>query len=90
MKGRANRVSNCDAANMEKALGAAERQLAAIREIERRDGLDSLPDELVDTALTRIFHPDASLAEIGQLLDPPLGKAAVGARFKRIARHAGR
>ncbi|MDR1292616.1 MAG: DNA-binding protein WhiA [Clostridiales Family XIII bacterium] len=89
MKGRANRVSNCDAANMEKALGAAERQLAAIREIELRDGLDSLPDELVDTALTRIFHPDASLAEIGQLLNPQIGKAAVSARFKRIAAHAG-
>jgi DNA-binding protein WhiA len=88
MKGRANRVSNCDAANMEKALGAAERQLAIIREIEIRDGLDSLPGELVDTALTRIFHPDASLAEIGQLLSPPIGKAAVSARFKRIAAYA--
>jgi DNA-binding protein WhiA len=88
MKARANRVNNCDAANMEKALGAAERQLAIIRQIEMRDGLDSLPDELVDTALTRIFHPDASLAEIGQLLRPPLGKAAVSARFKRIAAYA--
>jgi DNA-binding protein WhiA len=90
MKGRANRLNNCDAANMDKALGAAERQLAAIRSIEARDGLDSLPDELVDTALTRIFHPDASLAEIGRLLIPPIGKAAVGARFKRIAEHAER
>ncbi|MDR1043015.1 MAG: DNA-binding protein WhiA [Clostridiales Family XIII bacterium] len=88
MKSRANRANNCDAANMEKALGAAERQLAAIRKIELRDGLDSLPDELVDTALTRIFHPDASLAEIGQLLSPPIGKAAVSARFMRIAAYA--
>jgi DNA-binding protein WhiA len=89
MRGRANRLNNCDAANMEKALGAAERQLAIIREIELMDGLDSLPDELVDTALTRIFHPDASLAEIGQLLNPRIGKAAVSARFKRIADYAG-
>jgi DNA-binding protein WhiA len=85
---RANRVNNCDVANMERALGAAERQLAAIREIERRDGLDSLPDELIDTALTRIFHPEASLAEIGALLDPPIGKAAAAARFKQIAEYA--
>jgi DNA-binding protein WhiA len=86
MKARANRVNNCDTANMEKALGAAANQLEVIRTIERRDGLDSLPDALIDTALTRIFHPDASLAEIGQLLDPPLGRAAVSARFKRIER----
>jgi DNA-binding protein WhiA len=88
MKGRANRMNNCDAANMEKALGAAERQLMAIRKVEDRDGLDALPDELIDTALTRIFHPDASLAEIGQLLKPPVGKAAVSARFVRIAKYA--
>ncbi|MDR1495527.1 MAG: DNA-binding protein WhiA [Clostridiales Family XIII bacterium] len=88
MKGRANRLNNCDAANMEKALGASERQLAAIRAIEAADGLDALPGELIDTALTRIFHPEASLAEIGQLLNPPIGKAAVGARFKRIAEYA--
>jgi DNA-binding protein WhiA len=88
MKGHVNRLGNCDAANMDRALGAAERQLAQIRSIEARDGLDSLPDELIDTALTRIFHPDASLAEIGRLLIPPVGKAAVGARFKRIAEYA--
>ncbi|MDR0519568.1 MAG: DNA-binding protein WhiA, partial [Clostridiales Family XIII bacterium] len=88
IKARANRVSNCDAANMEKALGAAARQLEAINSIERADGLDSLPGELIDTALTRIFHPDASLSEIGQLLDPPIGKAAVSARFKRIEEYA--
>jgi DNA-binding protein WhiA len=86
---RANRLNNCDAANMEKALGAAGRQLAAIRSIEAADGLDSLPDELIDTALTRIFHPDASLAEIGQLLNPPIGKAAASARFKKIEMIAG-
>ncbi|MDR2162408.1 MAG: DNA-binding protein WhiA [Clostridiales Family XIII bacterium] len=90
MKGHANRLGNCDTANMDRALGAAERQLAQIRSIEARDGLDSLPGELVDTALTRIFHPDASLAEIGRLLIPPIGKAAVGARFKRIAERAKR
>jgi DNA-binding protein WhiA len=89
VRGRANRLNNCDAANMEKALGAAGRQLAAIRSIEAADGLDSLPDELIDTALTRIFHPDASLAEIGQLLSPPIGKAAASARFKRIEMIAG-
>ncbi|MDR0596026.1 MAG: DNA-binding protein WhiA [Clostridiales Family XIII bacterium] len=88
IKARANRVNNCDAANMEKSLGAAARQLEAINAIERRDGLDSLPGELIDTALTRIFHPDASLAEIGQLLNPPIGKAAVSARFRRIEEYA--
>jgi DNA-binding protein WhiA len=88
VRGRANRLNNCDAANMEKALGAAERQLADIKAIEAAGGFDDLPDELVDTALTRIFHPDASLAEIGQLLSPPVGKAAVHARFRRIAEYS--
>jgi DNA-binding protein WhiA len=88
IKERTNRVNNCDVANMERALSAAERQLSAIREIESRDGLDSLPDELIDTALTRIFHPDATLSEIGAMLDPPIGKAAASARFKQIAHYA--
>jgi DNA-binding protein WhiA len=90
VRGRANRLNNCDAANMEKSLGAAGRQIAAIRSIEAAGGLDSLPDELIDTALTRIFHPDASLAEIGQLLNPPIGKAAAAARLKKIEEAARR
>lgn len=81
----ANRLSNCDNANMDKSLRAADRQIGDIRCIQSATGLDELPDDLLDTALARLSRPEANMAEIGEMLSPPIGKAAVAARFRRIA-----
>ncbi|MDR3073046.1 MAG: DNA-binding protein WhiA [Clostridiales Family XIII bacterium] len=84
IRNQTNRANNCDHANMDRTLSASERELSFIRQIQRMDRLDDLAPALLDTALARIDHPDATLSELGALLHPPIGKSAVAARMKRI------
>jgi DNA-binding protein WhiA len=88
LRGRTNRVNNCELANVDRALATSSRELDAIQSIRRRNLLDELPSGLLDTALIRLDHPDATLAELGALHTPPIGKSAVSARMKRIEKFA--
>jgi DNA-binding protein WhiA len=91
MKGIANRISNCDNANVDRALRAGGGQMKAIARIARGSGgLDMLPQKLREAARARMDNPEASLAEIGAMLDPPIGKSAAAARFARIEKAAGK
>ena len=80
MRNAVNRKVNCDSANADKIVLAAQAQLDKIREI----GLDSLPPELRDTALLRIANPAASLADLALLSDPPVSKSTINHRMKKI------
>jgi DNA-binding protein WhiA len=84
VRNRTNRLNNCDNANMDRALRSADRQLQAIRAIQSSVGLDALEDSLLNTALARLDHPEASLAELGEVLNPPLKKAGVAYRIGKI------
>ena len=83
-KNRANRVSNCDDANIEKTISASMRTIEAIRKIERVKGMDWLPPKLQEIAILRLEEPESTLQELGQLLDPPLGKSGVTHRLAKI------
>lgn len=85
MRNRINRLVNAEAANVEKTVAAAMRQLEDIRLIDRRVGLGNLAPALAEIARLRLEHPDASLADLGQLAEPPLTKSAVNHRLRRLA-----
>ncbi|MCL2842926.1 MAG: DNA-binding protein WhiA [Oscillospiraceae bacterium] len=84
MKNAIQRKVNCDTANVEKSVEAAQAQLTAIRRIEQGDGLESLPDKLQQTALLRIVNPEASLAELAELADPPVTKSCMSHRLRKL------
>ncbi len=84
IQGEVNRQTNCDTANLRKIADAGTDQAAAIRQIEEKAGLSSLPKDLYDMAVLRLEHPDASLEELGAMLDPPLGKSGVNHRLRKI------
>ena len=84
MRNTVNRRVNCDNANADKIVSAAQAQLDRLREIERDEGLDALPDELRQIALLRIANPEASLSDLAQLSDPPVSKSAVAHRMRRL------
>lgn len=83
-RNKANRAYNCDNANIKKVVSASERQIEAITTIERAIGLGSLPETLRDIARVRMDNPGATLADIGQMLLPPVGKSGVQHRLRRI------
>ena len=75
---------NCDTANADKVVAAAQEQLEAIRFIVRRYGLDALPEPLKDTALLRLTNPEASLVDLALLSMPPVSKSCLNHRMKKI------
>ena len=90
MRSTITRRVNCDTANADKVVAAAQEQLDAIRLIVREYGLDSLPEPLRDTALLRIANPEASLADLAQLSMPPVTKSCLNHRMKKILALAAR
>ncbi|MDR2133198.1 MAG: DNA-binding protein WhiA [Clostridiales Family XIII bacterium] len=84
LKNRTNRINNCDNANLDKSLRAAEGQLGVIAWLRDGDALSSLPAKLRATALLRLANPEASLSELGEMSKPPISKSAVHHRLKRI------
>jgi len=83
-----NRRVNSEAANLEKAVAAAQRQLKDISIIESRVGLQGLPQTLRAVAEARMRNPEASLRELGDALRPPVSKSAVYHRMLRLQRLA--
>jgi DNA-binding transcriptional regulator WhiA len=79
-----NRKVNCETANIGKMVDAAVRELNDIKLIEETRGLKSLSPRLRETAEIRLLHPEASLKELGELFDPPIGKSGVNHRLRRI------
>lgn len=85
VRNRVNRKTNCDGANLDKTVNTAGRQLADIRLLEEKVGLEALPEKLAQVARLRLENPEKSLVDLGALLDPPLKKSGVNHRFLKLA-----
>jgi DNA-binding protein WhiA len=79
-RSRANRLANADHANLVRTNRTARRQIAAIRRLD----LDTVPEALRDVAELRLRLPDAPLRELAARAEPPLTKAAVHRRLRRL------
>ena len=84
MRNNVNRIVNCETANLEKTVNASVRQVENIRYIADNIGLDSLPEGLREIAELRLEYSDSNLAELGRLLNPPLGKSGVNHRLRKL------
>ncbi|MCR5580887.1 MAG: DNA-binding protein WhiA [Pseudobutyrivibrio sp.] len=88
VRGTINRKVNCETANIGKTVSAAVRQIEDINLIEEKLGLDTLPEPLQEIAQVRLEYPDTPLGNLGQYLDPPIGKSGVNHRLKKLAQIA--
>jgi DNA-binding protein WhiA len=88
MRNNVNRLVNCETANLSKTVNAAVRQVESIKLIQREIGLGRLPKNLREIAELRINYPDESLKELGEMLEPPVGKSGVNHRLRRIEKIA--
>lgn len=84
MRNTVNRKVNCETANINKTVNAAVKQVEDIMYIRDTAGLDSLPENLEETALLRLEYPQASLKELGALLSTPVGKSGINHRLRKI------
>lgn len=88
MRNNVNRLVNCETANLSKTVNAAVRQVESIRLIEKEIGLGRLSKPLRDIAEIRLEYPDESLKELGEMLNPPVGKSGVNHRLRKIEKIA--
>ncbi len=84
VKASVTRAANCDVHNGEKMIAAAQRQADAIRRISLKQGLFTLPPGLQEIARLRLENPEMSLKELGEMMDPPVGKSGVNHRMRRL------
>ena len=80
-----NRKVNCETANINKTVNAAVKQVEEIELIRERIGLDNLPENLREMALLRLEYPEATLKELGNYLEPPVGKSGVNHRLRKLS-----
>ncbi len=88
MRNNVNRLVNCETANLSKTVNAAVRQVESIKLIQEKIGLKRLPKNLREIAELRLEHPDESLKELGEMLDPPVGKSGINHRLRKIEKIA--
>ncbi len=85
MRNTINRKVNCEAANINKTVRAASRQVEDILYLKDTIGLATLAEGLEEIALLRMEYPEATLQELGQMLHPPVGKSGVNHRLKKLS-----
>lgn len=88
VRNKINRAVNCDSANIEKTLKAAEKQIDDIELISKKLGLSELSDDLRQIAELRLENPDWNLKELGENLNPPISRSGANHRLARIAKIA--
>ena len=89
LNNKVNRRCNCDDANTSKVVDAAQNQLAAIRILQERGSLESLPPKLHQAAMARLENPESNLSELAGLMDPPITKSSMSHRLRRLMELAG-
>ena len=85
MRGSVNRQVNCETANINKTVSAAVKQIEDIRFIQSVAGLSGLPESLQEMARIRLERPEATLKELGEALEPPVGKSGVNHRLRKLS-----
>jgi DNA-binding protein WhiA len=84
LRNRANKLVNCDSANINKSVEAARAQLELIGRLENAGAVAELPTPLKDVIFARKNNPSASLRELGQSLPIPISKSTVEYRLRKL------
>jgi len=85
MRNSVNRLVNCETANLNKTIDAAQKQIENINYLKEHVGLDNLPDKLREIAILRIEHPDVSLKELGDMVPSgAISKSGINHRLRKL------
>jgi hypothetical protein len=87
-KNMTNRLNNCEQANVDKIIMTANEQIREIELIKSIGGLDLLDPKIRDVAIYRVKYPEASLAELSEIISIETGniitKSGLHHRFNKI------
>lgn len=84
LRSHANKLVNCDAANINKSLEAARGQMELIRRMDELGITETLPEPFFELVAARKRNPSISLKELGQTLPRPISKSTVEYRWRKL------
>ena len=84
MNNKINRIVNCETANLNKTINASIEQIEAIKKLKNNGTFEKMDEPLKEIAEIRLQNPNASLIELGKMLQKPVGKSGVNYRLKKI------
>ena len=84
LRNSVNRRLNCDNANLDKAVEAAQEQMEAIRRLRSSERLEQLPEKLQETARLREQNPELTLSELALEFTPPVTKSCLNHRLRKL------
>ncbi|MCI1985217.1 MAG: DNA-binding protein WhiA [Lactobacillus sp.] len=85
MRNSVNRLVNCETANLNKTVDAAQRQIENINYLKDHGTLDTLPEKLREVAVLRLEHPDVSLKELGEMVPSgAISKSGINHRLRKL------
>lgn len=84
VRNNVNRKVNCETANLNKTVNAAFKQIEDINYLIQTGEFTKLSKSLQEIANIRLQNPEASLVELGKLLQKPIGKSGVNHRLQAI------
>ncbi len=88
LRNTVNRQVNCINANINKTVEASLKQIQAINYINKKIGLESLPEDLQEVAVLRLANPQESMEELLKLSTINLTKSGLNHRFRKILKIA--
>lgn len=93
-KNQANRLNNCEQANIDKVVASATSQLEQIQVIKDNLGESLLDDKTKEALEYRVKYPEASLKELSEIISletgKPITKSGLNHRFRKIKELADR
>lgn len=84
VKNQVNRAVNCETANLKKTVNAAMRQVACIRYLAEKGILEKCPGPLREAADARLSEPDATIAELAEMMSEKTSKSGMNHRLRRL------
>jgi hypothetical protein len=88
IRNQVNRAVNCDTANAKRLADAGVRRGELIKALLRSSAAGRIPEELKAAADVLIDNPGLSLQDLGEMMDPPIGKSGMYHRMQKLERIA--
>jgi hypothetical protein len=85
VRNRVNRAVNCETANLDKTVNAANKSCEDIELILRERGADWLKPELRQTAMLRLENPESPLSELCELSGNEISRSGLNHRLKKLS-----
>ncbi len=83
-RNKANRITNCETANIDKTVAATQKILYAIEFLEENGVLETMSEPLRQAAKLKREYPDYSLAELALQSDAPVSKSGLSHRYRKL------